>query len=98
MAIIYKTKREILIERQEVLAEQIAEIRSALNALVDGKIQSYNIGSVSISRSSYDLDKLRDYLKVLELEFIENDAVLRGRSRRHVEVQYYQNPTNIRYI
>ena len=98
MAVRYITKRQYLIERQEVLAAQIAEIRDALNALIIGKITSYNIGSASISRSQTDLDKLRDYLKALELEFEENDATLRGHSRRCVEVQYYQNPTNTRYM
>lgn len=98
MAVRYITKRQYLIERQEVLAAQIAEIRDALNALVVGKITSYNIGSASISRSQTDIDKLRNYLRALELEFEENDATLHGRARRCVEVQYYQLPTNTRYM
>lgn len=98
MGIKYITRRTYLIERNEYLAEQIADIRNALSALVVGKIQSYNIGGASISRTQADLDKLRAYLKELEMEFEENDATLHGRSRRCVEVQYYQLPTNTRYM
>ena len=98
MGIKYITRRTYLIERNEYLAEQIADIRNALNALIVGKIQSYNIGSTSITRTQADLDKLRAYLKELELEFEENDATLHGRARRCVEVQYYQLPTNTRYM
>lgn len=98
MAIRYITRRTYLIERQEQLAEQIAEVRDALNALIIGRITSYSIGGASISRSPADLEKLRSYLATLEQEFEENDAILRGHSKRYVEVQYYQNPTNTRYM
>lgn len=98
MSIKYKTRRELLISRQELLATQIAEIEKALSDLVEGKIQNYSIGSFSAGRTPADIDKLHNLLNELRTEFLENDNTLRGRSRRVVETQFYQNPTNIRYL
>jgi hypothetical protein len=96
MAIRYVTRRELLIERQQLLADQIRSIEVALKDLIEGRITSYNIGSFSVGRSAADIDKLHNFLKELEAEFLENNNVLHGRSRRVTEYGYYQNPTNIR--
>lgn len=98
MSIKYVTRRELLISKQELLATQIAEIEKALSDLVEGRITNYVIGSMNVSRTASDLDKLRGLLKELENEFLANDNTLRGRSRRVVETQFYQSPTNIRYF
>lgn len=98
MAIRYITRRQLLIERQELLATQIAELETAIQDLIEGRILNYSIGSFSAGRSAADIDKLHNLLKELEAEFMENDNTLRGRSRRVVEHQYYQNPTNVRYF
>lgn len=97
MGIKYISKRQFIIQRQEALARQIAEIEKALSDLVEGKITSYAIGSMNVGRSASDIDKLKRLLDELRAEFLENDNTLRGRSRRVTEVNYYQNPTNIRY-
>lgn len=96
MAIRYITKRELLIKRQELLATQIAELETALSDLIEGKITSYNIGSFSVGRTPADIEKFKKFLNELENEFLANDNVLRGRSRRVTEVNYYQSPTNTR--
>lgn len=93
----YITKREYFRKHWEELAEIIPLLRRAASDFADGKIQSYALSHHNISRNFASLKDLLDFLKACELEFEELDNVLHGRSRRYVEVNYYQNPTNIRY-
>lgn len=94
----YITRREYLQKHWEELAEIIPLLRQAVKDFADGKIQSYVLGHHNISRNFASLKDLLDYLRQCELEYEEWDALLHGRSRRYVEHQYYQNPTNIRYF
>ena len=93
----YITKREYFRKHWEELAEIIPLLKRAASDFADGKIQSYALSHHNISRNFASLKDLLDFLKACELEFEELDNVLHGRSRRYVEVNYYQNPTNIRY-
>lgn len=93
----YVTRREYYQKRWEELAELIPLLKQAASDFADGKIQSYALSHHNISRNFASLKDLLDFLKACELEFEELDNVLHGRSRRYVEVNYYQNPTNIRY-
>ena len=93
----YITRREYYQKRWEELAELIPLLKQAASDFADGKIQSYALSHHNISRNFASLKDLLDFLKACELEFEELDNVLHGRSRRYVEVNYYQNPTNIRY-
>lgn len=93
----YVTRREYYQQHWEELAEIIPLLKRAARDFADGKIQSYALSHHNISRNFASLKDLLDFLKACELEFEELDNVLHGRSRRYVEVNYYQNPTNIRY-
>lgn len=93
----YVTRREYFQQHWEELAEIIPLLKRAARDFADGKIQSYALSHHNISRNFASLKDLLDFLKACELEFEELDNVLHGRSRRYVEVNYYQNPTNIRY-
>lgn len=93
----YVTRREYYTREWEELAEIIPLLKRAASDFADGKIQSYALSHHNISRNFASLKDLLDFLKACELEFEELDNVLHGRSRRYVEVNYYQNPTNIRY-
>lgn len=93
----YVTRREYYQQHWEELAELIPLLKRAARDFADGKIQSYALSHHNISRNFASLKDLLDFLKACELEFEELDNVLHGRSRRYVEVNYYQNPTNIRY-
>lgn len=93
----YITRREYYQKHWEELAELIPLLKQAASDFADGKIQSYALSHHNISRNFASLKDLLDFLKACELEFEELDNVLHGRSRRYVEVNYYQNPTNIRY-
>lgn len=93
----YVTRREYYQKHWEELAEIIPLLKRAASDFADGKIQSYALSHHNISKNFASLKDLLDFLKACELEFEELDNVLHGRSRRYVEVNYYQNPTNIRY-
>ena len=93
----YITRREYYQKHWEELAELIPLLKQAARDFADGKIQSYALSHHNISRNFASLKDLLDFLKACELEYEELDNVLHGRSRRYVEVNYYQNPTNIRY-
>lgn len=93
----YITRREHYAREWEELAELIPLLKRAARDFADGKIQSYALSHHNISRNFASLKDLLDFLKACELEYEELDNVLHGRSRRYVEVNYYQNPTNIRY-
>lgn len=93
----YITRREYFQQHWEELAEIIPLLRRAAEDFADGKIQGYNLSHHSIQRNFASLKDLLDYLRQCELEYEELDNVLHGRSRRYVEVNFYQNPTNIRY-
>ena len=93
----YVTRREYYQQHWEELAEIIPLLKRAALDFADGKIQSYTLSHHNLSRNFASLKDLLDFLKACELEFEELDNVLHGRSRRYVEVNYYQNPTNIRY-
>lgn len=94
----YITRREYLQKNWEELAEIIPLLQRAASDFADGKIQAYQLSHHNVSRNFASLKDLLDFLKACELEYEELDALLHGRSRRYVEHQYYQNPTNIRYL
>lgn len=98
MAIKYVKRSEYYMMHWEELAEIIPLLRRAAEDFADGKIQAYQLSHHNISRNFASLKDLLDFLKACELEYEELDALLHGRSRRYVEHQYYQNPTNIRYL
>ena len=93
----YITRREYFQKHWEELAEIIPLLKRAASDFADGKIQAYALSHHNVSRNFASLKDLLDFLKACELEFEELDNVLHGRSRRYVEVNYYQNPTKIRY-
>lgn len=96
MAVKYVTRRTLYQNRWEELAEIIPMLKEAAKNFADGRIQQYMLGHHSIQRNFASLKDLLDFLKDCEMEYEELDALLHGRSRRFVEHQYYQNPTNCR--
>ena len=94
----FVTRREWYEQHWIELSELIPILKRAAADFADGKIQGYNLSHHSIQRNFASLKDLLDFLKACELEYEELDALLHGRSRSYVEHQYYQNPTNIRYL
>ena len=92
----YTTRRAMLIEERESLSQSVADAFGALTALINGKITSYNLGVLSISRSQSDLDKLRQWLKDARDRLDEIDNILTGRPQRHKSVCIYANPFSVK--
>lgn len=91
------TKRQILLKRQSFLLNTIEKAQSALSGLISGEIQSYNLGSWSISRSKPDLEKLQKYINQMMVELDAINNILTGRSPRKVSTCVYYNPQGVRW-
>lgn len=98
MAVKLVTRRELYTKRWLEVTELLPLIDQAIKDFTDGKITQYTLGHHGIQRQVSSLKDLLDLHKELLQEWEELDALLHGRSRRYVEHQYYQNPTNIRYF
>lgn len=92
----YTTRRAMLIEERNSLSKSIADAFSALTALMNGKITSYNLGTWSVSRAQADLDKLRQWLKDAQARLDEIDNILTGRPQRQKSVCVYSNPFSVK--
>lgn len=90
----YTTKRQMLVEERKALSEALNAAYSALSALISGEIQSYNLGSWSISRNKPDLDKLKAWIDDAKVRIDEIDNLLMGRSARKISTCVYSNPQN----
>lgn len=97
MTVRYITRRQMLTNRWEELAEIIPVLRNAAQDFADGRIQQYSLSHHNISRAFASLKDLLDFLKACETEYWELDNILHGRSAHVKQVQYYQSPTVIRY-
>ena len=93
----YTTRRSMLIDERNSLSQSIAGAFSALTALMNGKITSYNLGTWSVSRSQADLDKLRQWLKDAQARLDEIDNILTGRPQRHNSVCVYAHPFSVKH-
>lgn len=75
--------------RLEFRQAALAEAREAYVALLNGRVESYTIGSRSLTR--LDIDKLKDHIKALEKECdsLENQIDsygMGGKARKAVEI------------
>lgn len=93
----YTTKREMLMTERKALATALADAISAMQGLLSGEIQSYNLGHYSISRTKLDLDKLQSWIDSTRIRIDEIDCILTGRSPRKVSHCVYANPQNMRW-
>lgn len=93
----YTTKREMLMTERKALATALADAISAMQGLLKGEIQSYNLGHYSISRTKLDLDKLQSWIDSTRIRIDEIDCILTGRGPRKVSHCVYANPQNMRW-
>lgn len=92
---IYTTKRKMLLEERKALSSAVSAALEALNNLITGEIQSYNLGQWSVTRNRPDLDKLQSWIDAQRVRIDEIDNILSGRSARKVSTCVYQNPQGV---
>ena len=74
------TNKETIRERLAVRRELLDQIKAAYYALLSGQVQSYTIGSRSLTR--LNLKDLREEMRTLENEIDGLEEQLRGGKRR----------------
>lgn len=77
--------RKTIIERLEFRKKALNELENAYRALLTGQVQSYSIGSRSLTR--LNLNDLRDEMRTLEKEIDDLEEQLKsGKKRKAVGV------------
>ena len=90
-----KTLRERLMMEREELYETRDVIHKAIVELLSGSaVTSYVLQNRSISKTRADLGSLKTYLRELDGQIDEREAVLSGRPLRQRSVHTYISPAN----
>lgn len=76
--------RETIMQRLELRRQALAAANAAYLALLSGQVQSYTIGSRSLTR--FDLPSLWDMIKGLENEIDDLEAALLNGGKRRKAV------------
>ena len=90
-----RTLRERLMMEREELYETRDVIHKAIMELLSGSaVTSYVLQNRSISKTRADLGSLKTYLRELDGQLDEIEAVLSGRPLRQRSVHTYISPAN----
>lgn len=90
-----RTLRERLMMEREELYETRGIIHKAVMELVGGAaVTSYTLANRSVSKTRADLGSLKAYLRELDDQISELEAVLSGRPLRQRSVHTYISPAN----
>lgn len=90
-----RTLREKLIRERTELYQTREIIFNAINELVGGAaVTSYVLQNRSVTRTRADLGSLKTYLRELDDQISEIEAVLSGRPLRQRSVHTYISPAN----
>ena len=90
-----KTLRQKLLQDRERLYETRDVIHKAIMELLSGSaVTSYVLQNRSISKTRADLNSLKTYLRELDDQISEIEAMLSGRPQRQSTTNVYVNPTN----
>lgn len=84
-------------KRLVFLLDTIREGQHALRGLLSGEIQSYNLGTWSVTRTKPDMDKLAKLLSDWQREADGIQNILTGRPMRRTTTTVYINPQNTRW-
>ena len=90
-----KTERERLMKMRERLCRALEEYTGAYEGLVSGRIQSYSLGTRSITRYAPDLKTLSEEIDKLQNRIYEIEAVLNGRAKRATTKYVFTDPSMI---
>ena len=90
-----RTLRERLMLEREELYETRGIIHKAVMELIGGEsVVSYTLANRSVSKTRADLGSLKAYLRELDGQIDEIEAVLSGRPLRQRSVHTYISPAN----
>ena len=90
-----KTLRERLMMEREELYETRDVIHKAIMELLSGSaVTSYVLQNRSISKTRADLNSLKAFLRELDDQIAEIEAMLSGRPQRQKTVHTYISPAN----
>ena len=90
-----RTLREKLTRERTELYQTREIIFNAINELVGGAaVVSYSLQNRSVSKTRADLGSLKTYLRELDDQISEIEAVLSGRPLRQRSVHTYISPAN----
>lgn len=90
-----RTLREKLLRERDELYQTREIIHKAILELLGGAaVTSYTLQNRSISRTRADLGSLKTYLRELDNQLCELEAILSGRPLRQKTVHTYTSPSN----
>ena len=90
-----RTLREKLTRERTELYQTREIIYKAITELIAGSsVVSYTLANRSVSKTRADLNSLKTYLRELDDQIAEIEAMLSGRPLRQSTTNIYVNPTN----
>ena len=90
-----RTLREKLTRERTELYQTREIIHKAITELLGGaSVVSYTLANRSVSKTRADLGSLKTYLREIDDQIAEIEALLSGRALRQSTTNVYVNPTN----
>ena len=90
-----RTLREKLNRERTELYQTRETIHKAITELLGGaSVVSYTLANRSVSKTRADLGSLKTYLREIDDQIAEIEAMLSGRPLRQSTTNVYVNPTN----
>ena len=90
-----RTLREKLTRERTELYQTREIIHKAITELLGGaSVVSYTLANRSVSKTRADLGSLKTYLREIDEQIAEIEALLSGRPLRQSTTNVYVNPTN----
>ena len=90
-----RTLREKLTRERTELYQTREIIHKAITELLGGaSVVSYTLANRSVSKTRADLGSLKTYLREIDDQIAEIEALLSGRPLRQSTTNVYVNPTN----
>lgn len=90
-----RTRREWLMNERTRLYKALTDAIQGYEDLVSGRIQSYSLGTRSITRYTPDLKALDDWIRATQNRIAEIEAILNGRPVRNTSRYVFIDPSMI---
>lgn len=90
-----RTRREWLMKERTRLYQALESAMQGYEDLISGRIQSYSLGTRSITRYTPDLNALSAFITQTQNRIAEIEAILNGRPLRHTGRYVFTDPSLI---